>query len=213
MNTCQRLLPPALVAIAALVVLLGTFSFALLRPGYSHSANTISELGETGAPYARPVDFGVFLPVGLLVWLALWLAHRQASDKDLSIVLAALSCLGIGYAMSAFFPCDAGAPIYGSWRTEVHNVLGFIDYEGTGVGLLLVSCLFAKRRAFIHACGFATAGVLVLIGLAMLSMDTGSHVRGLVQRIMETIEFTGVFFACLLLQEKNKSRNFRSGSL
>lgn len=208
MNAGHRLLPPVLIAAAALIVLLGTFSFALLHSGYSHSANTISELGETGAPYAHSVDFGFFLPVGLLVWLALWLSNREMPDKNVSIVLAALSCLGTGYVMSAFFPCDTGAPIYGSWCTQVHNVFGFVDYEGTGIGFLLAARLFAKRRAFIRAIGFSTAGGLVLVGLVMLSMDTHLYMRGLVQRITELIQFTGVFFACLLLPQKTRAGTF-----
>jgi len=54
-------LSPALVAVAAVMVLLGTLYFASLRPGYSYISNTISELGETGAPQAHAVAFGLFL--------------------------------------------------------------------------------------------------------------------------------------------------------
>jgi len=119
-----------LVFVAALWVLLGTLYFASLQPAYSQVSNTISELGEAGAPNAHRVAFGFFLPVGLLVWLALWLVRRGASDRYASLALVALSCLGAGYALAAFFPCDSGAPFFGSWRTQVHNVVGFIDYEG-----------------------------------------------------------------------------------
>ena len=97
------------------MVLLETLYFATLRPGYSHIANTISELGETGASRAHQVAFGFFLPVGLLVWLALWLVHRAAPDRHALLILVAMSCLGTGYAMSAIFPCDPGAPFFGSW--------------------------------------------------------------------------------------------------
>jgi hypothetical protein len=121
------------------MVLLDPLYFASLRPGYSHISNTISELGETGASRAHQVAFVFFLPVGLLVWLALWLVHREAPNRQASLILAAMSCLGTGYAMSAFFPCDPGAPLFGSWRTQAHNVVGFIDYEGTGIGFLLAS--------------------------------------------------------------------------
>src|ERR1700690_2835093 len=60
MNVRPSSLPSALIAVAALMVLLETLGFASLQPGYSHVANTISELGETGALHASLVAFGFF---------------------------------------------------------------------------------------------------------------------------------------------------------
>jgi hypothetical membrane protein len=191
-----------LVLVAAAMVLFGTLYFASLRPSYSHSSNTISELGEAGAPNTREVAFGFFLPVGLLVWLALWLVRRGASDRYASFALLALSCLGAGYSMAAFFPCDSGAPFFGSWRTLIHNVVGFIDYEGTGIGFLSISRHFARQKAAVQAVAFLVAGVLVLIGLALLSLEATFHFRGVIQGVMEVIQFTGVFFVCCLLSRK-----------
>jgi hypothetical membrane protein len=189
-------LSSALVVAAALMVLFDTLYFASRRPDYSHITNTISELGETGASHARQVAFGFFLPVGVLVWLSLWLVQREASDKNALLMLLAMSCLGTGYVISAFFPCDPGAPLFGSWRTQVHNVFGFIDYEGTGIGFLLVSRYLARRNATIQAVAFLVAGALVLICLALLSLENAHYIRGAIQRVAETIEFFGVFFAC-----------------
>ena len=155
-------LPSALIFVAALMVLFETLYFASLQPGYSHISKTISELGETGALHANQVAFGFFLPVGLLVWLALWLVHRQAPDRETSFILAALSCLGTGYALSAFFPCDPGGPIFGTWRTLVHNVLGFIDYTGTGMGFLLTARCLKRQNATTQAIFFLIAGVASL---------------------------------------------------
>src|SRR5215469_10933695 len=105
-------LPPALIAGAGFLVLIETLYFASQEPDYSHVSNTISELGETGASHARQVAFGFFLPVGILVWLALWLVHHEVQDRNVSVILVALSCLGTGYALSAVFPCDAGGPLF-----------------------------------------------------------------------------------------------------
>src|SRR5215472_2366696 len=91
MSIRSHSLPPALILLAAAMVLLGTLYFASLRPGYSHISNTISELGETGGPRARLVAYGFFLPVGLLVCLALWLLQRERPDKEASPILLALS--------------------------------------------------------------------------------------------------------------------------
>ena len=185
-----------LVAVAAAVVLLGTLYFASLRSGYSHISNTISELGETGAPQAHLVAFGFFLPVGLIVWWALWLAHRHGSGQDTLLVLFALSGLGAGYVLAAFFSCDPGAPLFGSWRTLVHNAAGVIDYGGTAFGFLLFCqyCARHKRRA--QAAIFGVAAALGFLAIVLLGFPPAFPVRGAVQRVAELIQFTGVLFVC-----------------
>ena len=189
----------ALILLAAASVVVGTFYFARLRPGYSHIANTISELEETGAPRAGLVAYGFFLPVGLMVWLAFWLIQRGRADKEASAALLALSCLGTGYVVSAFAPCDPGAPLLGSGRTLVHNLAGLIDYGGTGVEFLLVARRHTKNAAASQA-GFIVAGASWLVCLVLLLPV--SHIRGGVQRVVEVIQFSGVFFACLLLSKQ-----------
>jgi len=196
-----RALSSALVAAAGLLVLSETLYFASLRAGYSQVANTISELGEVGAPRARLVAFGFFLPVGLLVWLALWLAHREVPDGNASLMLAALSCLGTGYVVSVFFPCDPGAPLWGSWRTLVHNAAGFVDYAGTGVGFLLAARYHAEFKARVRAVGFLAAGVVVLVCLGLLCLEGAFQVRGAVQRVAEAAQFTGVMLVCAWLRK------------
>jgi hypothetical membrane protein len=193
---------PTLIAAAAAMVLLGTLYFASLRPGYSHISNTISELGETGALRARLVGFGFFLPVGLLVWLALWLTHRHRPSEDRSLVLLAMSGLGTGYVVSAFFPCDPGGPLFGSWRTLVHNTAGLIDYAGTALGFLLFCRYCARHEMRLQAVTFGIAAVLGLLGflaMVLLGFPPAFPVRGAVQRVTEVIQFTGVFFVCHLL--------------
>ena len=191
-------LPPALILLAAAMVVPGTLYFASLRPGYSHISNTISELGETGAPRARLVAYGFFLPVGLMVWLALWLIHHGRPNA--SGILLALSCLGTGYVVAAFAPCDPGGPLFGSWRTLVHNFAGVIDYGGTAVGFLLLARRCATNGAAIQGAGFVVAGTVCLACLVLL-LPVFS-IRGGVQRFAEGVQFTGVFFACLLLAKE-----------
>lgn len=202
----SNILPAALVALAAIMVLVETIWFASLQPGYSHVIHTISELGATGTLHARLVAYGFFLPVGLLVWLALWLVYVEVPDREVVPILFALSFLGLGYTMSAFFPCDPGAPFFGTWRTQVHNVLGYVDYEGTGIGLLLTARYSMRRNATSHAIAFLITGTVVLIGLALLATQTGHHFRGSIQRVTEVFQFTGVFFACLLLTNHGSRR-------
>lgn len=198
MNLHPRFPSSALIAVAASLVLLCTLRFSSLRPGYSHIGNTISELGETGASHAPLVAFGFFLPVGLMVWLAFWVLRRATPGKDVSLVLFPMFCLGAGYVVSAFFPCDPVAPLWGSRRTLVHNVAGLVDYGGTGIGFLLVWRWLARGKATSQAATFAVGGVLVLVCLVVLWLPPAFPLRGAVQRVAELIQFSGVFCLCLL---------------
>ncbi|HVM51368.1 MAG TPA: DUF998 domain-containing protein [Candidatus Acidoferrum sp.] len=202
MNIGRQSLSSALVAAAAALVLLGTLYFASLRPGYSHISRTISELGETGAAQAHLVAFGFFLPVGLIVWWALWLAHRHTLARDTSLILLALSGLGAGYVLSAFFPCDPGAPLFGSWRTLVHNAAGLIDYGGTALGFLLFCRHCARHERRPQAVAFGIAAALGFLAMVLLGLPPAFPVRGAVQRVAELIQFTGVFFVCRLLSSE-----------
>ena len=199
MNIPRRFVSATLIAAAAILLLLGTLCFSSLRHGYSQIANTISELGETGAPHAPLVAFGFFLPVGLLVWLALWLLRPSIPGRDVSLVFLPMFCLGTGYVVSAFFACDPGAPIWGSWRTLVHNVAGLVDYGGTAIGFLLIGRCLAREEANAQASAFEAGGLSVLVCLAALCAPAASPVRGAVQRVAELVQFTGVFCACLAL--------------
>jgi hypothetical membrane protein len=209
MTNRVQVIASGVIVLAALMVLIETLYFASLRPNYSHISNTISELGETGAPHARLVAFSFFLPVGLLVWLALWLVWRESPDRYVLAALIALSSMGAGYALSAFFPCDSGAPFFGTWRTFIHNLVGFIDYAGTGIGFLIISRHFARRHLTFPAFAFLIAGALVLLCLALLSLEAAFHIRGAVQRIAEILQFIGVFFVCYLVPKKSPDTSLK----
>ena len=196
MNIGRQSFSPALIAVAAAMALPGTLYFASLRPGYSHISKTISELGETGAPQAHLVAFGCFLPVGLIVWWALWLLHRHRPGQDTSLVLLALSGLGAGYVLAAFFPCDPGGPLFGSWRTLVHNTTGLIDYGGTAFGFLLFCRYCARQKMRPQAVAFGIAAALGFLATVLLGLPPAFPVRGAVQRVAELIQFAGVFFVC-----------------
>lgn len=197
------MLASAAIAAACLLVPIETIYFASLRPDYTHVANTISELAETGAPRSSQVSFGFFLPVGLLVCVALLLARRNSPSKYVTMGLFALSSLGFGYLAAAFFPCDLGAPLFGSWRTQIHNLAGFVDYAGTGIGLLIIARHFARQRQKFAAVGFLIAGALVLLCLSLLSQEAAFPIRGAIQRVAEFTQFVGVLFCITWCQRKS----------
>ncbi|MFP2927695.1 DUF998 domain-containing protein [Pyxidicoccus sp. 3LG] len=163
--------------------------FARRRPGYSHLRHTISELGETGAPDARRVAWLAFAPAGVSVWLFAALLRAQVSapgEVPTGVVL--LSLLGVSYVGAAVFPCDPGAPFWGTWRNQAHNLVAAVGYFGAGAGLIELGRTFEDVASLSPLAGVtATLGKGVLLGVFALSFE--SPVRGLVQRLVEALVF------------------------
>jgi hypothetical protein len=145
---------------------------------YSHTRDTISELGEFGAPDQRMVAVGVFLPVGL------GLLFSAALLRGINWPAALLAlCVAIGYLTAAAFPCDPGSPLSGSFRQGIHNLGGAAEYIGGGLALLKLSQILGQVFGF--------AGLVVLSSAVALSMP-GIPIRGLVQRAAEFCLFVGL---------------------
>ncbi|MFK7959363.1 MAG: DUF998 domain-containing protein [Phycisphaerales bacterium] len=104
--------------------------FGRRRGDYRQLAHSISELGEAGAPDQRAVSFGVFLPFGVVSLAIAAVAWSMNAEAALLI-----GAIGMAYAISAFFSCDPGAPVIGSWTNTVHNVAAAIGY-GLAAGVL-----------------------------------------------------------------------------
>jgi hypothetical protein len=169
-----------LFAVAYLFALL--FFLGARKPSYSHIRNTISELGEIGAPQERFVAIGVFLPVGILLLLVAYLT------LPLGIETAALAlCVAIGYLVAAAFPCDVGSPLSGTWRQAVHNFGGGVEYIGGAFALLRIAERFGQP---FQALGFIVLGVAIAI-----SVQSFGSVRGLIQRLGELCLFGGLALA------------------
>lgn len=173
-------------------LLLGVLPFAALgflavalvllaqrKVGYSHVRHSISELGETGAPDERLVAYGVFLPIGLVFAFVALMLREHAQAAALAASVAA------GYVVAAFFPCDPGSPMYGSFRQGVHNLGGAVEYVGGGLSLMALSESLGPALRF--------GGFVVLGSVAALTfLPSGTSVRGLVQRVAECVLFAAV---------------------
>lgn len=167
-------------AVASAWLLAGVVWLAARRPTYRHVRDTISELGETGAPDQRLCAWGLFLPVGLLL-LASAAGWREAHPW---LALLAL-CLGLGYVGAAAFPCDPGSPLSGSTRQDVHNLAGGIEYVGGAWALY--------RLAETAGPHFRIAGFVVFGAVVALSFR--HPWRGAVQRVAEVCLFGGLLAA------------------
>ena len=192
MPCCPHLLLPILALILALLTAATAAAvplyFGSRKPGYSHIRHTISELGETGSPVGTSVSYIGFVSTGISVWLFL-LVTAGALPYGSTDALAMLSLVGAGYVGGAIFRCDPGAPLVGSWRNNLHNVFGALEYAGAAGAFSTL-----KRSGFWYPLSelMAYAGVLVLLCLWGISFP--HPFRGLVQRVAETTIFLGIVF-------------------
>jgi hypothetical protein len=95
--------------LAPVIFVLAVLVTAAARPEYHHASQTISELGEVGAPRAALMNYGGFLLYGILiVGLALALHHgiRHGPGDWLGPLL--LAVYGVAYMAVAFAPCNPG---------------------------------------------------------------------------------------------------------
>jgi hypothetical membrane protein len=185
----------------------GIVYFASRISGYSHRRHTISELGEIGTPHSRLVGLGLFLPVGLCC-LAL---ARQFIDTvapgNLSRGASTLAIsLAVGYLVAAFFPCDPGSPLQGSWRQGVHNLGGGAEYVGGATGLWLIGgALRAGTSELVIGMTFIVGAGVVGTSVLVLSSSALFRWRGVVQRIAEVVLFAALVVVAYFLDGRTSA--------
>jgi len=168
--------------VAGLYLAASIVVFGRRTPGYRHGRNTISELGEIGAPHQHAIAYRVFLPVGVLLLAA---AGLLVGTSQAAAGLA--FCIAVGYLVAAFFPCDPGSPVSGSARQGVHNLGGAVEYVGGGIALL---SLADTHGGLFRLAAFAAFGAALL-----LTILPSTSVRGLVQRLAEACLFVALVAA------------------
>jgi hypothetical protein len=163
-------------AASFLVISIGLL--ARRRPDYSHVGQTISELGEHGSATEKPAAFGVFLPFGVMMAAIAY----QSRINEPALLLA--GAMAVGYIGAAFFPVDAGAPIFGTWRNGLHWLAGIIEY----VGAIAAFSIADTASEF----PIETLKYAVIAGLAAMNIPGLRNYRGLLQRVVEVAMLTGL---------------------
>lgn len=158
--------------VGLLLVLLGIaapLALGAVTPGYDARSDFLSELGQAGAPRAALMNYGVFLPVGVLWAVGSLLLLRTMPTGSLGVIgVILLFGNAASYMGAAFFPCDTGCPASGSFSQAMHNFTGAFGYFLTPLALALIGAhLISKSRP---AFGGATLLVAALIGIAFVQM-------------------------------------------
>jgi len=161
------------------------FTLGVLRPGYCHRAQFLSELGEAGAPNAIIMNTAGFLLLGILLIAFAFGLHRGINEgKGSKIGPALIAWEGGGYVAVAFFPCDPGCvPV--SFSGMMH---AWISWIFLGAGEILAPFFIAKRfkndsrwkKYRLYT--LATGVVLVVFGV-MFAFNMIKGWTGAIQRI------------------------------
>jgi len=170
-----------------------------LRPGYSHIADSVSELLSPGAPNKKLLDvlnitfalFYLLFGIGVLNFVMASEHNVLVGRIGAGLVIA----VGIASLGSAIFPQDAtGTP-----RTlpgTLHLIFVFgVQIPGAIFSTLLIGIWLNQAGIFL---GFATysfisTGAIVLSGI-LAGSTMGSPIMGLVERISALAVHQWIFF-------------------
>jgi hypothetical membrane protein len=198
----------AISGIAAPVVLALTAGIlGAIQPDYDPVTQLISELGETGAPYAGIMNVGFGL-TGLLMILFSYSVYALIGKSLPGVAGSGLVLVsGVSFIAMAFFSCDAGClPVTRSG--QIHLQLGFLASIAAIAASFLLGYSMRQERTWNWYWQYSIiTGALVLLLLPLFVLFSGPD--GLLQRVMVGIIFLWIeilairfFFAC------NEPENF-----
>ena len=159
-----------------------------LRPGYSHIADTVSELFSPGAPNKPLLDtlhtttalLGVFFGIGVFRLI------RESRDSELAGLIGAGLIITMGVvniATATVFPQDA----WGSTPTfpgELHKILAGVLALLSILSTLLIGIWLTRSGIFpgFGTYSFITVGILVISGVFAVA-KLGTPIMGITERI------------------------------
>ena len=166
---------------AAAIIVCGS-----LRPGYSHVARYISELGERGGSTEFLMRYAGFVPAGILHVLFAGSLYEALKGDRLAPAPALLLALnGLGRVAAGMFPCEAGCA--GSrvlLSQKLHTLAAGVGFFSL-IGASIVVGVILRRRGLGKMSAYSIiSGLLGLIFL--LLMTWGAEPRagtGLYERL------------------------------
>ncbi len=185
---------------ASVIVYCGT-----LRPGYSHFAQYISELGERGSSTELLMRYAAFAPTGLMHLAfagALAVTFRGSRLGVLAAMLLGLN--GLARVGAGFFPCEAACEETGSLGQRMHSLSAGVGFLALVVSTVLWGVVFKRRRDLrgLAACSVATGVLGLAFLLLMLWSAEHGTARGLFERLSSGVLSLWILVFALRLQRR-----------
>src|SRR6267143_5886558 len=138
-----------------------------LRPGYSHFAQYISELGERGSSTGLLMRHAAFVPTGLMhLAFAGTLATTFRSSRFGVIAAILLGLNGLARIGAGFFPCEVGCEKTGSLAALMHSLSAAVGFFVLVVSAVLWGVVFRRIRDLQNLAAYSV--VSGILGLAFL---------------------------------------------
>lgn len=177
--------------LAPLAYVMAVIVGGILRPGYSHIAQYVSELIETGAPNKAILDplFAIYNILTIAFGIGLFLYVRDILEtrrKMVGIVgVLVLIAEGIFGFLTVFFPQDPiGSPATATG--SMHIVLASLSSLTTLLAMLFLGLWFRVIPSLRHhgVYSFVSLGIVFVSGgLAASTIAHPGPVNGLIERI------------------------------
>ena len=185
---------------ASVIVLCGA-----LRPGYSHFAQYISELGERGSSTEFLMRYGAFVPTGVMhLAFAGTLATRFSSSRLGVLAAILLGLNGLARIGAGFFPCEVGCEETGSLGQRMHSLSAGVGFLALVVSTVLWSVVFTRSSRLKNLAAYsAVSGVLGLASLVLMlwGAEQGGG-RGLFERLSSGVLSLWILVFALRLQRR-----------
>lgn len=169
-----------------------------LRPGYDHVSSFISALGADGTPRAELMNYGAFLPAGLLFTdFGAGLLFGLPKDRVVKLAAVLVMFFGLGVVTDGLASCDPGCPNVGSRENAIHNTVAPVAFVSI---IVAMATLGIRLRRWPEWRGFSayslTSSVLALFFLAAVVSSLESRdFTGLWQRLM----LATMFLWCMVI--------------
>ncbi len=169
-----------------------------LRPGFSHVAQYISELGERGSSTELFMRYGGFVPTGLMhvafaAFLFATFRGRLAAGGAVLLGVNGLARIGAG-----FFSCEPGCAEAASLAAQLHGLFASVGFAALLASVLLWGLEFLRsdlRGLAVHSAACGAIGVAFL-ALMVWNPEPGGW-RGAYERVASGVLSLWIFVFAL----------------
>jgi hypothetical membrane protein len=167
---------------ASAIVYCGT-----LRPGYSHFAQYISELGERGSSTELLMRYAAFVPTGLMhLAFAGALATTFRSGRLGVIAAILLGLNGLSRIGAGFFPCETGCEDpTASLGQRMHSLSAGVGFLALVVSAVLWGTALRRTRELRALAAYSVISGVLGLAFLLLMQWSAEHgaARGLFERL------------------------------
>lgn len=191
------------------------FAFAVivggaLRDGYSHRNQFISELGESGAPFAWLMNYFGFMGSATLILIFAVVLRTRFPRTAASVAgTLFLSIFAVCVFLAGIFSCDSGCPTENGTRAQqLHDLVSVIAFPAFILGVATWGVSFLRHadwRPF-GLYSVATSVLAVILLVLMIRSEASRENTGTYQSL-----FLGVLFLWLIAASWRLWRRYGSG--